>query len=422
VAAARTAFAVLFYYAATMVFRNHWRRETAFRILAVAAIIEVAVGIWEVFGGMPARRLLSVFKEQPTWFGNVVRAGGTFHYATVFSMFLEGSLPFALRLLGPMGLGVCLAGILFSSTRAGIAAAFAALAVLRAISPGPETGRQGMRTALAVTAMFALLWPERIVNRLPMREDLKRPELAPAVGYRFEGGPDPPLAVGPVGGTFRLRLQNLTGRPWPLGTRVTCQWFLLPSGRELEWAAFPLASEVASGGTARVAIPLKAPSRPGRYLLRFDVQLPSGRYLSSLGASPWTHEIELEESGPGRWTPAVRDPLFQPGRLTLWSLALRMWRDHPWIGAGPDSFRQLASLQLLAETGALGTAVFALLCFGLLRPALARRGISPHGIALAASIAAWIVHGLLDYFLWYFPLALLFWGTLGMLRACQEEA
>lgn len=102
-------------------------------------------------------------------------------------------------------------------------------------------------------------------------------------------------------------------------------------------------------------------------------------------------------------------PLDQEPRLLLWASALRIWREHPLLGTGPDTFqlayprhRQLAVwnvegpttpqhahdqyLQVLATQGLLGLGALALVGLGLWRAL--REGLAGPERALALVVAA----------------------------------
>jgi hypothetical protein len=97
-------------------------------------------------------------------------------------------------------------------------------------------------------------------------------------------------------------------------------------------------------------------------------------------------------------------------RFTWWDQAWRGFLEHPLAGVGAGAFHVLnlrfrstyldftiephdLPVQLLAEVGVVGLALFAAACFFLIRPALRRRG---HELALALLLPAFLVHALVD--------------------------
>ena len=162
-----------------------------------------------------------------------------------------------------------------------------------------------------------------------------------------------------------------------------------------------------------------------------------------------------EVTGPALGPPAPLKPLprplqygsMRPGRLVLWSAAARMLAEHPATGVGPDNFRlqygpylglvdpdpRLHSnsmyMEILAGTGLLGAAAFAVVCWRVARNAWtalapSRRGspLAGHRPADAALLTAGVVagaiaialHGLVDSFLSFTATYVLIAITLGL--------
>ena len=148
--------------------------------------------------------------------------------------------------------------------------------------------------------------------------------------------------------------------------------------------------------------------------------------------------------GPANHAPS--DPPVE--RPALWSAALQMARSHLLFGVGPDNFRWMYGrylgldhwdtnvhansiyFEFLADTGLIGLLAFLLLNGSLLRLAWQRLTALPAvesadssadsvemrvwRLALFASLVAWFVHGLLDYFYEFAGTYILFWLIAGL--------
>jgi O-antigen ligase len=134
--------------------------------------------------------------------------------------------------------------------------------------------------------------------------------------------------------------------------------------------------------------------------------------------------------------------------LTQWRIALRMARNRPLLGVGPDNFRwvygDFAGLttwdtgshansvyfEWLADTGLVALGVFVWLSWRLLRRSfsdleLFHRQLSSiwvWRVGLAASLTAWFLHGFFDYFYEPLPTNLAFWLVAGLALAAAEPA
>ncbi|PYV39352.1 MAG: hypothetical protein DMG09_09400, partial [Acidobacteria bacterium] len=129
-----------------------------------------------------------------------------------------------------------------------------------------------------------------------------------------------------------------------------------------------------------------------------------------------------------------------PDRWDLWHAALKMFLSRPLLGAGPDNFRLLKwkymkaqkgdetilanslYLEYLANSGIAGLASLLWLvvefakCLGQklrLAEESRDRGVAFFGVAF---FAAFLTHGLVDYFLKFTPAFLLFWLIMGVLN------
>ncbi|HEX8967400.1 MAG TPA: O-antigen ligase family protein, partial [Chloroflexota bacterium] len=135
-----------------------------------------------------------------------------------------------------------------------------------------------------------------------------------------------------------------------------------------------------------------------------------------------------------------------PRRSDLWTAALRMLAQHPLLGVGPDNFRHVYGtylglstwdervhannfyLEMLADVGLPATAAFggllAIVGVCLVRCLRAEPRAAPvrlWAVGLAAAMAAFLIHGLLDYFLEFTPTYLLFWLVAGLAIALERR-
>jgi O-antigen ligase len=132
-------------------------------------------------------------------------------------------------------------------------------------------------------------------------------------------------------------------------------------------------------------------------------------------------------------------------RFELWRAAVRMWAERPLLGVGPDNFRHRYGryldlpdwdrrlhannlyLELLAGWGLAGTLAFAGLMLVVAHRWLRlwRRAtgmVAIWTVALGGSFLAFFIHGLLDYFLEFVPLYLLFWIVAALIVAMERIA
>ena len=133
-----------------------------------------------------------------------------------------------------------------------------------------------------------------------------------------------------------------------------------------------------------------------------------------------------------QWPPRVLQAL-DPARQSLWSDALSLWATHPVSGGGPGSLEEYSTLggdpdtasahssllQIGAETGLVGAALFGLIVLGGLL--WAARGGAPWAVVAAAALTALLVHSLSDHLLEYSLVLLAAGLTLGWASATRSE-
>jgi O-antigen ligase len=111
---------------------------------------------------------------------------------------------------------------------------------------------------------------------------------------------------------------------------------------------------------------------------------------------------------------------------------MRLIVAHPLLGVGPDNFRHYYGaelglegwderiqannlyLEVLADLGVLGLAVFAWVVTGPLVSSVRGGTRSSIALGVALAIVAFLLHGLLDSFVAFNPTAWLFWLLLGL--------
>jgi hypothetical protein len=205
-----------------------------------------------------------------------------------------------------------------------------------------------------------------------------------------------------------------------------------------------LPRDVPPGSAAVVAGVVQAPERPGTYRLRWDLVHERTGWFSADGNPTGDQVVVVEPPPPGSPAPAQRDrdPRGDGEELAtrgeLWTAALRLWRQHPVLGVGPDNFRRRYPevirradgrpytddrihannlyLETLADLGLAGLAALLLLVYALGTAARAAPGrlTSPATAPLAAlpallGLAAYLLHGAVDSFFSFTPTLGLWW-------------
>jgi hypothetical protein len=410
----------------------------------------------------------------------LVRGSGPFQYPNIAAMYLEAVLPLvfvlglssivarsprphagashgpiagtAWPLLALLALLALLGGILTTASRAGLATAVVCLVALAICLGRARVTRRSAWAALGALAVLGLasqLASSALTLRLHFWKDADwyRASLVPVAGPAGEMPARLPPA-GEVSVTFEAR--NLGALTWrrlpPTPVALSYHWVDADSG---EIAVFDgvrseLPSDVPPGGSAIVRGTAVAPTRPGRYLLWWDLVHEHATWFSQRGNPGVRGAIEVagldaaaaKARGAGggfRFATSEMIP-----RAALWRAALAAWREHPLLGLGADNFRHLYGrylglpdpddrlhannfyLETLADEGTLGLLALVFLVGAL--GSAARRAAAPPptrllALGLSVGLGAYLVHGVFDTFLEFTPTFTLPWLLAGLLVA-----
>jgi hypothetical protein len=213
----------------------------------------------------------------------------------------------------------------------------------------------------------------------------------------------------------------------------------------------PLPADVPPGGSVSLDARVAAPETPGTYVIEWDgveeavtwfswAGTPAGRSYLTVAGQPAT-----STDAPARQTSAPPEVTPPPGRLTQWRIALRMARNRPLFGVGPDNFRWVYGdfsgtptwdtgnhanslyVEWLADIGVVGLAAYLWFAWRLLwSSARALATTRPPDalwvwrLAFVASLAAWFLHGTVDYFYEPLPTNAAFWLIAALALAAAE--
>jgi len=454
--------------------------------LIVGAVISATLGLLEISEAPLILALLAAFKDQPTMAGGLLRLSATFGYANIAAMFYEATLPICLAAVGlatsrrARWLLSAAALLLFAATlltysRAALLTTIAATLMImlgaillgrRAFARGDATpalvaqsARRVVRLGmllLALTAAVLLFSPTfRVRIAAPDVADWYRADYSVAA---LSGMAPNALLTTPV------TLQNrglVTWRSTGLRPVALSYHWLDPRTRRVvryNGRRTLLPQPVDPGGALQVNANVQAPDKPGDYILAWDMVVEHSGWFSERG-NPIA-EVAVKVAGqPVASQPAPSaEPATMPqelivrpappARSLLWSAALRIWRAHPLLGIGPDTFRHMYGpqlglriwddrvhtnslyLELLVGTGVVGLGAFLLLiALALWRAArlLARFGANdrtPHWwmvLGCAVALLTFLIHGVLDMFLEYTATVLLLWALIGALGSCESS-
>jgi hypothetical protein len=352
-------------------------------------------------------------------------------------------------------IGALLGGILATASRAGIGSAVVCLFAMGMFLARTRATRDAALAAFAALVLLGLcsqVSSSALTLRLRFWKDADwyRSSIAPVPG---PAGTMP--ARLPPGGeaSVTFEVQNRGALTWPrlapAPVALSYHWLDAATGDvavfDGERSALPY--DVPPGGAATVRATVRAPERPGRYLLWWDLVHERATWFSERGNPGLREPVEVRglaavggpvatgavSDGGGQFVPSDVIP-----RRALWRAAVAAWREHPLLGLGPDNFRHLSGrylaaidvddrlhannlvLETLASLGAAGLLAFAWLVVALARAtrrAAAQLTTRRLALGFGVGLGAYLVHGTLDYFFEFTPTYALWWLLGGMIVA-----
>jgi len=448
------------------------RGRTAAILVAVvltAATVSAVVGWIAVWNGSAdglfgAGRLFTV--------GGVPRMSGTWDYPTIAAMAWESvflvSLPLVAldrrRLAGDRRwllalalvpvLAVLGSAVLMTLTRGAFLGLVAGLAVILVAAVALRSRRLAAAAACAglLIAGGAVLLYAR--SPLPMERFVTESDRALygadyAVTGSLAAAPGTTLGVDVTLTNTGLATWRPDGdQPW----RLAALW-LTPDTRAAvgdHQVAALLPGPVPPGASITVHAVIGVPDVAAPLDLAWDMQQGSVAEFSERDVPVAVTRVTIDAAAAGRPAAVTRaQPLLLYPELLpildrpqLWTAAIRIVERHPLLGVGPGAFRRVYGaelgltrwdtqihandlyLELAATTGLLGLGAF-LLAVGLAVGRQARglgrvsRAPAPTPAVLLlvgslAATAAALAHGVVDHFLVFTPMAILFWVLLGL--------
>jgi O-antigen ligase len=442
------------------------------RLIASVALMVVVSLVVSVLVVLEYQRIpaviegLKAFRPFMTMVGAQVRAGGPLQYPTIASMYLEivfaagAGLMLATAdarrsratalLFGALLLAGC--AITLTFTRSGLISLAIVLGVLfvdRYRRRGAETGGFLLvGLAIGTAVLFVGSRPFQSV-RLRLTSEGQNSWYRAAVvapdEVRLAAGATVSVPV-TLTNTGRVSWDSHADTPMFL----SYHWMAADQDRYVvfDGVRTPFPAIVPPGDTIAMNGRLRAPANPGAYRLVWDVVLEHRLWFGNEpGAARIVSRAVVDgvASQPAipATAPPVRPQRVRPGRFVLWSAVGQMLRAHPALGIGPDNFRLSYAdyaklpasdprmhsnnmyLELLAGSGLIGGLVFVWLIAAIARLGIrAVRAAPPTARSLAIGIGAALiaiaVHGLVDSFLSFAPMYVLFAITLGLAAACAR--
>ena len=464
---------VIFFLAAADLLDSRRAIGRALAALGLGAVVAALLMALELGIGARFAVLLRPFHLQTFGILGLARASGPFQYPNIATMYLEAVLP-ALVAVGVAAAGqrkppqdrrvlaatavaalLIVNAIVLAASRAGLVTAMVVLLGLAVLARDLRALRRlsiGLAAALVVVTMIAQAVSPLLALRLRFWSQ----------GNWYSSGIDPvpdaePLPSPlPIGGQAHVRfsVHNIGLLTWPAGgdkpVKLSYHWMSEDAEQVLvlDGARTDLPRDLAPGERAEVSAIVMAPARAGRYLLWWDLVQENVTWFSDAGdPGQWQQVVVGTPSarkGKGRGLRSLLTPnsFNEFSRIALWSAGARAFRDHPLLGLGPDNFRHVYGkylgregaderlhannfyVEIMATMGIVGVLALVTLMIALVRSA--RRALESRARALAlgvtAGLAAYFIHGTLDYFLEFTPTYVMFWLLAGALVALERLA
>ena len=440
--------------------------EPARRRAVVTAVVSgaiVSILVLADFLGVPGvARFLSLFRSSVAVVGAQVRASGPFQYPTIASMYLEIVFALGLGLLVSLDrtavwirgavmavLVVVAEAIVLTFTRAGLITMTLSLAIVGIFHWRARGVDHGMRAVIVLGAIIAVqLLSSRPAEMLRLRLTTE------GQGNWFSAVIDGPSSITldtmtPI--DVPVTVTNTGRATWDSDAaepiRLSYHWVADDSDEVIAWEGTrtSFAEPIRPGQTVSVMARVGGPGRPGRFRLMWDLEQEHRLWFSTepdaiIAFASGVVTGPVRSTGAGAGPRRIPRMSVRPSRFTLWGAALRMFRERPLLGVGPDNYRLLYGrystlkvadprvhsnnmyLEVLAGMGLTGG--LALLFLGATsgRAAMRAGRAGGLGLGIAAAGVAIAAHGLVDSFLAFTGTYILFAFTLGLASACERDS
>ena len=437
------------------------RLRAALGLVVAGGVIVAGLAILEYAQVRPVLNALKAFRPGITVVGSQMRAGGSLQYPTITSMYLEVVFAFGVGLLlwevdarRPARAAAWFAALLIVAeaitltfTRAGLISMAAVLVLIAALRYRRLGSDAGVRLLAALSVLVVVLFAgSQSAQWMWLRftsggqESWYRAEVAAPADVAMATGARSAVPI-EITNTGRITWDSQGDPPFFL----SYHWLQSEGDRFVVFdgarTSFP--TPVEPGATVAITADVRAPLQPGQYRLAWDVVVEHRLWFSTEpgAAAPMLSRAMVSGDlldGVVRTIPPPKLTV-RPGRLQLWTAAVKMIAAHPLLGVGPDNFRLLYGdyagltvadprthsndmyLEVLAGSGLAGGLAFAWLLWraaGVLLPSL--RAPAATAMGVGAALLAVALHGFVDSFLSFGPTYVLFALTLGFAVACAR--
>jgi hypothetical protein len=393
------------------------------KIWACAAVAAAVYGLLDYAGvGVPA-----LFRSTEYFVGDVQRLSGSFEYPNTAAAYFAMSLPIVASVSSVLTAPVWAALILTYSRGALLAVALMVAGV--AIASRSVRTAKPLAVGIAVFAVLSAFRPFLI-------EGLRPTHTTERIAAKYELPFNRVRLDTNAVGVLPVAVRNTGSAEWP-NAALSYHWYDAERRRIVYTAEIltPLPAVVRANELVQVDASFRTPSKPGFYLLSWDVRQNDRWFSIAAGVIPGVVEATIETGatewrGNGdlrRWYRTDRPPAMDASvsRRDLWTAAWRLFMKHPLVGVGPDGFRlhygqalgqsawdsnirsNSLYLELLSGSGLLGLLAFAVMLIAV------RWNAQPALIG----VLVFLVHGLVDVFLMTTPIYFAFWILLGQVHA-----
>ncbi len=422
--------------------------EWGLRALAVSGSLAALLAVAEGLGARSLDVFLGVFREIPFNVAGVRRATAGSEYPNlgagmvVYALAASASLLRGRPLLRALLVAGVTCGLAFTYSRGAWLAGSCALAVTAFF----ERGHGRFVPAAVYVAGLGLFVSGQEISQIRFGGENANDFYSATYETldRFELSPGEAV-LAPV------TVRNIGRRPWRRSEQIHLSYHLYEHGERplVDGPRTELPKDVLPGESVTLEAVLRAPAKPGDYLLMWDLVHEETTWFSGQGVKPGVARLRVGQRvgatvappSEGAALQAIPDTLaWRPSRRELWTIALRMWAENPFLGVGPDNFRWMYGamagkvafdtrvfanntfLELAATLGTFGLASFGAAVAIALSFGLRKAAISDTARIAVAILVATVVHGLADYLLAFTGHYLVFGLALGVLSRSSEGA